>query len=172
MKKDFPKESKAELRKLFKLSRARIPSKRRTQASFQLLKTFDLKGNILSFASFGTEIDLWPLNFRLAQEGRLFLPKIVGNNLVICPVTSVTELSLSKWGILEPTTSPTNTSIDYMLVPGLAFDKNGHRLGYGKGHYDRLEITSHRIGIAFHEQFTQSLSIEDHDKVVEEVLLF
>ena len=55
-------------------------------------------------------------------------------------LTSTTELAENKWGILEPLAAEpmAETAIDLILVPLLGFDKQGHRIGYGKGFYDRF----------------------------------
>lgn len=168
MKKASPKLIKDDLRLHFRALRAQIPFKRRCEASAQLLELLHLKGMVASFASFGDEIDLWPINEGLAQEGRLLLPKIVGQELLFCSVAQLKDLKLSAWGILEPTAQSYAGMIDAILVPGLAFDRNGHRLGYGKGYYDRFLNTfnGQKIGVGFKEQMTDSLPAEAHDVAV------
>jgi 5-formyltetrahydrofolate cyclo-ligase len=168
MKKASPKSSKEALRLQFHTIRAQIASPRRHDASIQLLNLLYLKGMVASFASFGDEIDLWRLNEELARQGRLLLPKVVGQELHFCPVAQLKDLKLSAWGILEPTAQSYAGMIDAILVPGLAFDRNGHRLGYGKGYYDRFLNTfnGQKIGVGFKEQMTDSLPAEAHDVAV------
>jgi len=166
MKKASLKANKSEFRSYFRNVRRTISSTRRGQASQKLLELLQLKGIVASFASFGDEIDLWPLNFQLAREGRLLLPKVIGKEVVFCHVDDpLTQLQKSSLGILEPTTDCFSGSIDTILVPGLAFTINGHRLGYGKGHYDRcLHLQKcQTLGIGFREQLTFKIPIEDHD---------
>jgi 5-formyltetrahydrofolate cyclo-ligase len=92
------------------------------------------------------EIDLSLFNERLSQEGRLVLPEERD-----CPV-------------------------DLILVPGLAFDSEYYRLGYGKGYYDRLLAETPHIpawGVGFHEQMSpEPLPRDTWDLPVQKVLLF
>lgn len=167
MKKGCLKANKLHLRAHFKKVRSSLSPEYRQAASLQLLDLLHLKGMIASFASFGDEIDLWPLNQELAKQGRLLLPKVIGQELILCAVTNLqTDLEKSRWGILEPKTAPYRGKIDAILVPGLAFDETGYRLGYGKGHYDRFLSQHHceKIGIGFKEQLTSFLPIEAHDE--------
>ena len=75
-------------------------------------------------------------------------------------------------GIKEPEfpSSKLPTAIDLAILPGLAFDRRGYRLGYGGGWYDKLleklNITT-IIGLCFQEQLVNSLPSEDHDKPVD-----
>jgi 5-formyltetrahydrofolate cyclo-ligase len=77
------------------------------------------------------------------------------------------QLKKNKWGILEPEQGvPTPTEkIDAVIVPLLAFDEKGHRVGYGKGFYDRFlaqcRKNCQRIGISF---FSAATLIEDIDE--------
>ena len=83
-------------------------------------------------------------------------------------VASPDELAPGKFGVLEPASdapeSPGNW--DLILVPGMAFDRRGGRLGRGRGYYDRF-LSIHRdilrVGICFDEQLVSSVPSEDHD---------
>ena len=94
----------------------------------------------------------------------------------------------NKWGIPEPPPSNTNIAtpgdIDLLIVPGLAFDCNLHRLGQGKGYYDRFIAKMKRgekdtdkkklllVGVCLDEQFLEeeSIPISDHDFIMDMVL--
>ncbi len=72
------------------------------------------------------------------------------------------------FGILEPSEGCQRidiTEVDFAVIPGLAFDKQGGRLGRGKGYYDRLLKGAETVkaGLCFNEQITESLPMEDHD---------
>lgn len=78
------------------------------------------------------------------------------------------DLREGQFGILEPTPACESVSLkrlDLVLVPGLAFDSHGHRLGRGKGFYDRLlaEVTGLTCGVAFEQQLVSSIPVEPHD---------
>jgi 5-formyltetrahydrofolate cyclo-ligase len=135
---------------------------------------------ILSFASFGSEIETASLNLFLANSNRLLLPRIKGEELEIFFVTDPNqELIPNQWGIFEPNPSlckkATLAEIELVLVPAVGFDEEGHRLGYGRGFYDRLlsQIPhAYTIGIGFKEQLSPQLPVEKHDIPLAKVSLF
>lgn len=63
------------------------------------------------------------------------------------------------------------TQIDFAIIPGVSFDKNGNRLGRGKGYYDRLlpQLHSYNVGICFDFQVSDEIPIESFDKPMHEV---
>ncbi len=174
-------EDKKALRQTFTKIRNALSEERKKEAShaaFSLLSGLLKNKNVLSFASTNKEIDLWEINRWLLSQGTLFLPKVEGHALTIYKVSSLDNLQLSGLSILEPDEELSEVSdlhdIDVLLVPGLCFDRNNHRLGYGKGHYDRLLVHSHspKWGIGYKEQlFDGLLPIEDHDQKLSQVLL-
>ncbi|WP_158021643.1 5-formyltetrahydrofolate cyclo-ligase [Candidatus Protochlamydia naegleriophila] len=127
---------------------------------------------ILSYASFGSELSLDPLNGCLAQEGRLVLPKMKGEKLQLFLVEDLHGLEPNSLGIREPSKQNAKlidpSLVTLALIPGLGFDpETKHRLGYGKGVYDRLLNQFPSLvawGIGFHEQVFYSLPSEAHDR--------
>lgn len=101
---------------------------------------------VMAYCSFGSELDTRNFIARVHQSGKtLVLPKINRKThcLDIYSVNSLThDLVEGLWGIREPdakTCSPVSKhALDFVLVPGLAFDCRGGRLGYGRGYYDKL----------------------------------
>lgn len=177
--------SKQARRNKLKAIRDGIPPQRRKEASertcAEIIGLLEPEGFILSFPSFGSEIDLWPLNQELAHRGRLVLPRISGKDLILYQVDHLTHLEPHTWGQLEPVPSLCRqvdlNLIEIVLVPGLAFDLNTkHRLGYGGGHYDRLLATGlpglQKWGVGFREQAMDGLPSEAHDIVMDEILVF
>ena len=77
-----------------------------------------------------------------------------------------------KFGILEPTSKVSLVDPDLVVVPGLAFDLHLHRLGYGKGYYDRFlkSTSSYKIGICFDFQIVEKIPNESHDQKMDEVI--
>ena len=93
----------------------------------------------------------------------------VASQYVACAVKEPgKELRTGQFGIREPIEScpelPLNR-LDFVLVPGIAFDLQGRRLGRGKGYYDRLlaEVRGTTCGVAFDEQIVEELPVEPHD---------
>jgi 5-formyltetrahydrofolate cyclo-ligase len=157
---------------------------RRAQASAQacqgLSKSCQAIRFVLSFASFGSEINLWPLNQELAKEGRLVLPYVTEENLLLFQVAHLSHLQPHRWGMLEPKISicpPVDPSlIEIALIPGLGFDlKTKYRLGYGKGYYDRLLASASSMqiwGVGFVEQAVENLPYSKEDIPLHQILLF
>ncbi len=136
--------------------------------------------HILSFASFGTEIETHSLNRLLAQREQLYLPKIVDNDLHIYHISDLDhQLAPNSLGIPEPIVerceklSPNQLSL--ILVPALGFDRHNHRIGYGKGFYDRLLYSLPHCpayGIGFTEQLGDRLPCSKQDMSLDRLLLF
>lgn len=137
---------------------------------------FSTASVVLLFYSLPDEVPTQPLLERWRGEKTLLLPSVVENDLQLHPYHDETCMMVGAWGINEPTT-PLWTdveAIDLVLVPGLAFDAQGHRLGRGKGYYDRLLAHPHfstipLLGLAYHYQQLDDLPYEPHDHRVDEV---
>lgn len=105
------------------------------------------------------------------NEKVVALPRVKGKELVFYKITSKDELfTKSKFGVEEPVAKQENLIskdlIDLIIVPGLVFDMNKNRLGYGGGYYDRFlkDIDCVKIGICFEEQmYNNNLPIEETD---------
>ncbi len=167
---------KSELRLAWKKKLCEISTHRREDASKALANYSFPTGVIASFASFQNEIATQPLNQHLAKQKRLALPRVEGDRLTFYHVYNLeAELSRSTMGILEPIPSLCKKAehIDIILVPGLAFDSHHHRLGYGKGYYDRWLTTNHvfSIGIGYKEQKTETLPRDSHDVKLDRLVL-
>ena len=90
--------------------------------------------NVMIFYPKKYEIDLRTL---LSDDKNFFLPKVSGENLLVCPYTGYLEKSI--YNIMEPCTAPVSKDIlDLVIVPALMADRRGFRLGYGGGFYDRF----------------------------------
>lgn len=91
--------------------------------------------NVMIFYPKGDEVNLLSL---LEDDKNFYLPKIDGQNLLCCPYGLGDELCESCFKTKEPLSEPVKDSIDLVIVPALAVDKNNYRLGYGGGFYDRF----------------------------------
>lgn len=175
---------KKKLREHFKEIRQRIKPARRLWSALDLCGWFDAffpkEGLVLSFHSFKSEIDTGRLNTFLAEKKRLVLPKAVDQNLLLFLVENPEkELTIGSFGILEPdekTCQPIDRNeLKFALIPALAFDKRRHRLGFGKGYFDRFlenrPFTAY--GVGFLEQYTRfDLPDEPHDQKLDDIKLF
>lgn len=127
---------------------------------------------VMAFASMPSEPDTDGLFARLARDGKvLVLPRIVGDALEAALVGEGT--APATWGIREPLGAAVDPStIDLVVVPGVAFTLAGGRLGHGKAYYDRFLplTTAHTVGACFSEQLVDDLPLEPHDVVLHRVL--
>ena len=161
-----------------------IPSDRKEQAqkkAFSELKEISKHFKlVLSFASKSNEINLWHLNYYLAAQGRLVLPRIEGAHLTPYLVQNPDEeLVLGPYKIYEPNSALCKKieidEIDLILVPAISFDKQFNRIGNGKGYYDRLLESIQdkmKIGVGFQEQlYDKILPVEEFDRSVNRLCL-
>ncbi len=134
---------------------------------------------ILSYASFRSEVDTEKINHRILEEGRqLFLPKtfLERHEMVFYRIRGREDLVRGYQGIPEPVTGEIfvgnageqQTGSVIMLMPGVAFDAEGNRLGYGGGYYDRyLADYGDKINdtcmLAFDIQFAERIEVEKCD---------
>ena len=135
---------------------------------------------ILMYHSLPDEVDTHSaLDQLLAMGKKVLLPKVVSETeMTIHEYTGAESLQPSEpYGILEPTTSEfsiVNSQLSIVIVvPGMAFDKHGHRLGRGKGYYDRFlsRIPNiYKIGVCFPFQLIDKVPSEPTDILVDEVL--
>lgn len=112
----------------------------------------------------------------LFRAGRaVALPRIKGAELRLHRVTSFDELVPGKFGILEPrpdTPAVAPTEPDLIIVPGVVFDRRGHRIGYGKGYYDRLLAVTEApaLALAYGFQLVHHIPDEAHDRRMDYIL--
>jgi 5-formyltetrahydrofolate cyclo-ligase len=128
---------------------------------------------VLAYAAFGAEVDLDPVLRVLLRRGAgVLLPWVDGPTLGIARIRDLDADLAPGWrGVREPRVSGRRPArpdrVDAALVPLVAFDAAGHRLGHGGGHFDRLLARLApgvpRIGVAFAVQQIPSVPSEAHD---------
>jgi 5-formyltetrahydrofolate cyclo-ligase len=170
--------SKSELRIEMRAKLHAMTAEQRHGASAQackLLRQQQIWTNAQSVMFYSTltdELDFSPLIDEAFSLGKtVALPKFVESTKSYTPFKishAQRDCAVGKFGIVEPTATcaefPANR-LDLILVPGVAFDLTGHRLGRGQGHYDRLlaHVTGIKCGVAFDEQLVQRIPAEAHD---------
>ena len=176
--------SKAELRAKALAKRDALSEKKRASAAAKLAKRglpFKLMpGTIVSgYSPIRSEIDPAPLMLMLAEQGaRLALPCVTarGQSLIFRIWHPNDRLMLGPLGIPEPSPASAEVIPDIMLTPLAAFDRLGHRIGYGAGHYDftfaHLRKTKHVVGVglAFAAQEIEAVPALSHDVALDYVL--
>lgn len=125
-------------------------------------------GTVLAYAPMRDEVQLDPVLATLATEGRLVLPRVRAGGLVLHEVRQLEGLGRGPLGIREPGAELPEVApvdIDVVLVPGLAFGRDGTRLGRGSGYFDRLlpGLRARRVGTCFARQLFPTVPTEPHD---------
>lgn len=175
---------KRELRKAAIERRDALPADARREAGRVITQTalamaeYREARAVMSYCGFGSELDTGPFNATVLASGkRLVLPKIdraTGRLAVYGVADPETDLVAGVWGIREPDpdrcTRVALADIDYVLVPGAAFDRNCGRIGYGKGYYDQLLASlaaagrdPWRVAGCFAVQVVESVPMEPFD---------
>jgi 5-formyltetrahydrofolate cyclo-ligase len=131
----------------------------------------------LFYAPLPGEVDIWPLFEDSLRTGkRVFLPRHSDGAYSACEVKNpAEELQMGHFGIREPIETCPEIGLnrlDFVLVPGIAFDLHGRRLGRGKGYYDQLlaDVRGKICGVAFDEQIVPEIPVEPHDILVNCIL--
>ena len=185
-------EKKQKRRELLEI-RNSIPEQERAEKSrliFMQLKELPEWKNaevVFTYVSFGSEVDTILLIEECFKAGKkVAVPKVLDKTkMEFYYITSLEELQAGKWGILEPEEVEENKADVFkvkaqtkplMIMPGVGFDREGHRLGYGGGYYDRyLEKYGverfWKVGVAFEEQIQDRIVTDDYDVRVDRVCL-
>lgn len=146
---------------------------------------FYLSEAVLGFVGFGSEIDTGEfLQEALRMGKRVYVPRVEGNAMNFYQIQGLEELAEGYRGIPEPVggtkvyrylpgdqaleTGEVPPSKTLMLMPGVAFDRYGNRMGYGRGYYDRFladkeELALRTIGVGFSCQLVERVPAEEHD---------
>ena len=169
-KRALRKQVRAELKRMAPEERAAASARARAALAAQPL----WKGaqSVLFFAPLPEELDVWPLLAEaLAAGKKVALPCFVAETrtYVACQIQNPeTDLEVGHFGIREPGRQCSRLSsnrLDLILVPGVAFDLQGRRLGRGKGYYDALltALNGTACGVAFDQQIVTEIPVEPHD---------
>jgi len=179
------KEAKAALRLRIREALGALTPEQRVEAGsavcrrVQLHRAWRDARTILLFVPIQREINIWPLvGEGLASGKRVFLPGYLPGEDRYCAReirAPETDLVPGHRGIPEPlATLPTIpvVALDFLVIPGLAFDVEGGRLGRGKGHYDRLLALVRGVtcGVGYDEQIVPNVPVESHDVKLNVVL--
>lgn len=135
-------------------------------ANLEKSAAFILATHILMYHSLPDELPTRAFLKKWSGRKNFYLPRVNGVNLDILPYDE-TRLELGSFHIEEPTGNNTidPSEMELIVVPAVAYDRKGNRLGRGKGFYDRLLATTKapKIGIAYEFQVVDEIPAEPHD---------
>jgi 5-formyltetrahydrofolate cyclo-ligase len=135
---------------------------------------------IMSYVSKSYEVDTWTIIEKSLEMGKkIAVPYVLKGDRLILPslVLDCKELVKGPYGVYQP--HPDNirridlNQLDLLLVPGVAFDKAGNRLGHGKGYYDRFlkkAPYTYSLGLSYEFQVLESLPISEFDRPVSSLI--
>lgn len=139
---------------------------------------------VAAYVPFRSEVNIWPiLQWLWQHQGVVWLPKVGerAGEMQLYRTSSKHDLSTGKWGLQEPHEHlpqwDETKNLDAVIVPGVAFDRQGRRLGYGAGYYDRFfarlsDQSSPKmrqpllIAPAFSTQVIAEVPAEEHDRSI------
>jgi 5-formyltetrahydrofolate cyclo-ligase len=172
-------EDKEALRARMRAARAAIDPQERSRLATEVerrllvLPEVAAAGTILLFYSFGSEVDTSGVAQHVHRAGkRLLLPYLEAGGMEAAEVLPGDALTPSTYGPKEPSrrVAVEAEDVDLVITPGLAFDREGHRLGYGGGYYDRylarLRPDATRVGIGFSMQVLDEVPAGPSDERV------
>ncbi len=143
------------------------------------LPAFSTARTLMLYASMRDEVPTHTLIERLLSAGRRVALPIVrrgDKTLTLSCLSSLDDLRPAQFGVPEPMPHTrqvcTPSSVEVALIPGLAFDMQGHRLGHGLGYYDRFlpSLSCPKIGLAYDVQIAPRLPREAHDHPVDYIV--
>ena len=173
-------KTKEHIRQIIKLSKARISNEQRKTESDDIMRQlekldcFKKAHTILLYHSLPDEVDTTGMIKRWNKTKQIILPVVSGNDLILRRY-SPEHLSTGVFGIREPDTNNEQidlSEVDLAIIPGIAFDSKGNRLGRGNGYYDRLLQEKNRtttIGICFRLQLIESIPANTFDQPMNKI---
>lgn len=151
-----------------RLNHPEIAKKSKTIQEFVIKsKEFESAKVVGTYYALGSEVTTELIIKRATILGKkIALPRVEEDKITFYELSSTKSLIRGRFGILEPQPYEQMNDIDILIVPGIAFDKKGNRLGYGMGFYDRLLSCKRTfsIGLAYSFQLLENLPHDKYDK--------
>jgi len=110
----------------------------------------------------------------LLKGKRVAIPKVVNDEIEFYYINSINDVSIGNFGIREPISSNlAQNELPLIIIPGVAFDKNRHRIGYGRGFYDKYLAKNKvvaKIALAFEFQLMEEIPFDDYDEILDIII--
>ncbi len=162
---------KREVRKKYTKVRANIENRdeknKKIRENLKNLEIYKEAKSVFVFISYKSEVDTKKIIEDIIKDGKkLLVPLVKGKDMIAVEVRGIEDLEPNKMGILEPKSGEEVLNVDLTITPGLAFDSEGYRLGYGGGYYDKFfaKVDTIRMGIGYSDQIVEEVPHEDYDK--------
>jgi 5-formyltetrahydrofolate cyclo-ligase len=155
-----------EKRESFSADFIEIASKK-IQKNLKKIDAYRAAGTVACYYSIGGEVKTHNILQEILSEGKtLALPRVEGDGLVFCNVKKFEDLEHGEFGIMEPKEScQPVTEFDVILVPAVAMTREGQRLGYGRGFYDKFlsDKKSTTIALAYSKTILKNIPVSEND---------
>lgn len=158
----------ARLKAEFKDSALKLAQSSTVLTALERHPAFQAASTVLLYYSLPDEVNTHAFVRKWSKSKKVVLPVVVGDELELRLFTGEQDLVKGSYGILEPAGCLFSDyeAIACIVVPGVAFDRRGHRLGRGKGYYDRLlpQLShAYKIGVCFPFQLVPAVPTEESD---------
>ena len=170
---------KKELRALIKTLKKQHSKEQLLEQSEQILSKleqhpdFAKAERVMLYSALPDEVQTQVFLEKWHLKKKIILPTVVGDDIIPVEYGKDTAFAVGDFNILEPQNEPYQGDFDLIIVPGVAFDRKGNRLGRGRGYYDRFlcqHLDVKRIGICFDFQLVDEVPAEPFDIQMDEVL--
>lgn len=178
---------KAEIRRYVLRARSLLTLDQRTSkdariaARLERLKIFRESRSILLYCSFRDEVNTRGLLKKWIDKKQIYLPRLTSEEtFIVLPVAPLESLEVNRFGIAEPELPKKGfrdaqqpQPLDLIIVPGVAFDRQGNRIGMGKGYYDRFlsaQKGALRVALAYSEQVLDQVPHKPYDEPVDMII--
>ena len=128
---------------------------------------------VMIYSALPDEVQTQAFLEKWRHNKKIILPTVVGDDIIPVELAKNTGFAVGDFNILEPQNEPYTGDYDLIVVPGVAFDRNGNRIGRGRGYYDRFlckHLNVKRIGICFDFQLVDEVPTEPNDIRMNEVI--
>ena len=156
---------------------------RQIMARMMALREYEHAATVMFYVHVRSEVRTrFAIEAALNSSKRIVVPYCAGDDLELFRLEAMEELEIGTFGILEPLERLRNLpdrkvdvrELDLILVPGVAFDRHGGRLGHGKGYYDKLlrncRPDTSLVALAFECQLFPKIPTEEHDVFMDKVI--
>lgn len=175
--------TKTEIRKSIREKRESLSENQVKVKSKKIIKLF-LKSDyyknakaIMSYMPIKNEVDVTELNQKILSDGKKLILPVIDNSIDEIQAVEIFDLTelrkKGKYSIMEPDLEQAYTGeIDLIIVPGVAFDKSGNRVGFGKGYYDQFLCNriSRKLVLAYDFQIVNEIKTESFDEKIDIII--
>lgn len=165
------------IKRLFKLYPKELLDRWGDAIQEEVIKIIEPYKVIMSYVSLPSEVPTFKILKKILSDGKiLIVPKTINEDIIPVRIESLDELSPGAFNVLEPHSSEIYdiSDLEVIIIPGIAFNTKLHRIGHGKGHFDRfiksLPEKVLKIGLAYDFQIVDEDFIDEWDEEMDMII--